>query len=288
MENDEFPAVWGRNIFAHLYMKRIRSLCSHNGLLIVGLVALALVLATGCSKPTSEIEGEVFAQGYEGKIEHIAGADIFLIPAKDEQRFLKFIKTSEESHYAGGFSKWLTNRMRLQNLELHPLANTGRTNRVVVQYRAKFPDDPRSDADITLDLANKFPDEFKTYPDAVADYNRIMGIDEKTALRQELMPDLLFCGEAKLHPSGGTLYQVLDFSNEELMAYLQQYIAITSDSDGKFKIRLPLGTSWVVVAQGRAAKWYFKFTVNGQKLILTMQNALTPNPVVMSATGNAN
>ncbi len=46
-------------------------------------------------------------------------------------------------------------------------------NRVVDWYRGQNPDDARSDDELTLDLAVKYPDNFQTYPDAMADFDRI-------------------------------------------------------------------------------------------------------------------
>src|SRR6185437_13187651 len=48
-------------------------------------------------------------------------------------------------------------------------------NSLVQLYRQHFPDDQRSDDQITLDLAQQYPDQLNTFPDAKSDYDRIQG-----------------------------------------------------------------------------------------------------------------
>lgn len=71
-------------------------------------------------------------------------------------------------------------------------------NAVVAIHRKKFPDDPRSDRDLTLDYATTYGEDFfKDYPDFQADFKKISGAEpappvlteeESAALLRELYP----------------------------------------------------------------------------------------------------
>lgn len=48
-------------------------------------------------------------------------------------------------------------------------------NRPVQLWRQQHPTDQRTDDEVTIDLATQSPEAFNTYPDAVADFRRILG-----------------------------------------------------------------------------------------------------------------
>jgi len=57
-------------------------------------------------------------------------------------------------------------------------------NRVVQWYRGQNPNDTRSDDELTLELAVQYPETFTTYPDAMADFERI----RKDLLKAQVTP----------------------------------------------------------------------------------------------------
>lgn len=230
-------------------------------LYLAGLV-VAIGLLVGC-KQSIETSGEVFTTS-KGQVTRKAGAVIYLIPEGKMTRLNALAKAQWIRDRALPKAQW-SFREEYRELESKALKARGNPNRVVQWWRSNNPNDTQSDDEITLLAAEKYPVNFQQYPEAVADFNRIH--------RQE---ELSFTTNwnASFEESAEIMEPSPDLSDKETKEFLQEFMVVVADSEGKFKVKLPEGYTFFAFCESSAWKWCFKFTVAGQKLVLSSENAL--------------
>lgn len=253
-------------------------------------LAFATVFVSGCGKEI-EVNGEVFASvvkpAKSRSIEPGPGIVVYLLTERENeallqrlrerQRVLKIQNANASIAYTS--NKWviltgITNRVIEIETMRKDRSKAGKPNTLIESHRKQFPSDQSSDEEILRRYAARGIEALESYPDALLDY--LEAQDHKLMTLKGRMDYEIDRSKVELLMPP---YEepVFDFSTPEIISALSSVRNVTSDIEGKFKVKLDYGKTYYIAAGSKfRANWHFKFKPEGQKLILSDGNEMLP------------